>query len=338
MEFNEIVLNHGSGGRLSRELFESVFGRHFNNPILNQMTDSAIARCPAKNIAFTTDSYVVDPLFFPGGTIGSLAVCGTINDLSVSGATPVMLSAGFIIEEGFSVSSLEKIVADMARMAETAGVNIVTGDTKVVDRGKCDGIFINTAGIGSLGDENRHISFGDTVTAGDKIIVNGTIGDHGMAIVSTRNRIHLHTTIQSDCAPLNNLISEVLDESSQVRFMRDATRGGLATVLCECAGNRDFGIDIDESEIPLKAGVKGLCEMLGFDPLYVANEGKVIVIVSPRDADKVLGRMRGHRLGKDAAVIGEIVDEHPGRVILKTAIGGRRIVEIPAGDQLPRIC
>ncbi len=338
MKHKEILLNHGSGGRLSRELFDSVFGKYFSNPTLNKMTDSAVFKSPGENIAFTTDSYVVDPIFFPGGHIGTLAVCGTLNDLSVSGATPLMLSAGFIIEEGFSVESLETIVADMAAIAKDAGVNIVTGDTKVVDRGKCDGIFINTSGIGSLSDEKKDISFGTNISVGDKIIINGPIGDHGMAIVSKRNQINLHTEIKSDCAPLNKLISGILDISSNIKFMRDATRGGLATVLCECAENKDFGISIDETVIPVNNGVAGLCEMLGFDPLYIANEGKVVMIVSALDAEKILKKLKEHALGKDAAIIGEVVENHHGKVSLQTEIGGRRVVEIPAGDQLPRIC
>lgn len=338
MKHKEILLNHGSGGRLSRELFDSIFGKHFSSPTLHKMTDSAIFEHQEKNLSFTTDSYIVDPVFFPGGNIGTLAVSGTVNDLSVSGAKPLVLSAGFIIEEGYSVSSLEEIVVDMAAVAKMAGVDIVTGDTKVVDRGKCDRIFINTSGIGSLPDENRSISFGTNISAGDKIIVNGTIGDHGMAIVSARNQINLKTEITSDCASLNGLISLILDESSNIRFMRDATRGGLATVLCECIEKKCFGINVDEAAIPVKKSVAGLCEMLGFDPLYIANEGKVVVIIAPEDADKVLVQMKKHELGKDAAIIGEIVDDHHGKVTLRTEIGGRRIVEIPAGDQLPRIC
>jgi hydrogenase expression/formation protein HypE len=338
MDQKEILLNHGSGGRLSRELFTSIFQKHFSNPILDTLTDSAIAEYPGKNLAFTTDSYVVDPIFFPGGNIGTLAVCGTINDLSVSGATPLMLSAGFIIEEGFPVKSLETIVADMAMVAKDAGVDVVTGDTKVIDRGKCDKIFVNTSGIGTLPDENRHISFGTNISVGDKIIINGTVGDHGMAIVSVRNQIKLQTGIESDCASLNTLISGALAISSKIKFMRDATRGGLATVLCECAEKRDFGIDIDESAIPVRESVAGMCEMIGFDPLYIANEGKAVIIVAPEDADKVLDQMKKHELGKSAAIIGEVVDDHHGRVTLQTEIGGKRIVEIPAGDQLPRIC
>jgi hydrogenase expression/formation protein HypE len=338
MNQKEILLNHGSGGRLSKELFASIFGKHFSNPILDTLTDSAIAEYPGKNLAFTTDSYVVDPIFFPGGNIGTLAVCGTINDLAVSGATPLMLSAGFIIEEGLSIKLLEIIVADMARAVKDAGVDIVTGDTKVVDRGKCDGVFINTSGIGTLPDENRHISFGTHIATGDKIIINGFIGDHGMTIVSVRNQVNLQTGIKSDCAPLNTLISDILAVSSKIKFMRDATRGGLATILCECAAKRNFGISIDESTIPVRDSVAGMCEMLGYDPLYIANEGKVVIIVSSEDADKVLDQMKKHELGKNAAIIGTVVDNHHGRVTLETEIGGKRIVEIPAGDQLPRIC
>ncbi len=338
MNTKNILLNHGSGGKLSKELFLSIFNKHFKNPILDKLTDSAIIECPSQNIAFTTDSYVVDPIFFPGGNIGTLAVCGTVNDLSVSGATPLMLSASFIIEEGFPLTDLESIVLEMATKAHSADVKIVTGDTKVVNKGKCDGVFINTSGIGKLSEKNRPISFGTHISTGDKIIVNGYIGDHGMAIVSKRNEIALKTEITSDCAPLNGLIKEVLLLSNGVKFMRDATRGGIATVLCECIENKNFGILLNEESIPIRNSVTHMCELLGFDPLYIANEGKVVMIVAPEDAENIVNNMKKHEFGKGAAIIGEVTNEYPGTVYLETIIGGKRIVEIPTGDQLPRIC
>ncbi len=338
MNQKEILLNHGSGGKLSQDLFKSVFGKYFGNPILDKLTDSAIVESPGTHLAFTTDSYVVDPIFFPGGNIGTLAVCGTVNDLSVAGAEPIMLSTGFIIEEGFPLSKLEEVVSEMAAKAKEAGVSIVTGDTKVVNKGKCDGLFINTSGIGRVDQARKHISYGETISPGDVILINGTLGDHGMAILSKRNEINLHTKIASDCAPLNGIIQDVLAVSDKVRFMRDATRGGLATVLCECVTNREYGIRIDESTLPLRESVMGMCDMLGFDPLYIANEGKVVMIVAPEDAQRVLETMQQHPYGKEAAIVGEVVADHPGKVTLQTEIGGKRIVEIPAGDQLPRIC
>ncbi len=335
---DRILLSHGSGGKISHDLISQIFVKHFSNVHLEAQTDSAILKTSEGEIAFTTDSYVVDPIFFTGGNIGKLAVCGTVNDLAVSGAQAQFLSCGFIIEEGFLLEDLEKIVASMAAEAQKAGVKIVTGDTKVVNRGKCDKVFINTAGIGFLPKSRHHISFADTIMPGDKIIVNGSIGDHGIAILAAREALSFRTDIVSDCAPLNGLIEQVLQEPSAIRFMRDATRGGLATVLCELASEKNLGIDIDEARIPVKEIVKGACEVFGFDPLYLANEGKVVMVVDGNMADDILTEMRKHPLGKEAVIIGEIVAGHPKKVLLETAIGGRRILDMLAGEMLPRIC
>ena len=340
MTNDKILLGHGSGGRLSHELIQNLFVKYFRTETGAQTgeTDSAVLACGEENIAFTTDSYVVDPIFFPEGNIGKLAVCGTVNDLSVSGAVPKFLSTSFIIEEGFSMKELETIVATMAEEAQKAGVKIVTGDTKIVNRGKCDKIFINTAGIGFLPSDRKHISYAKTVQAGDKIIINGTIGDHGMAIMAEREKLSFSTKIKSDCASLNGLIAEILQVTENVRFMRDATRGGLATVLVELAENCKKGILLNEEAIPVNENVRGICELLGFDPLYVANEGKIVIVVSENEAEKVLQVMRKNKLAENAAIIGEVSDNNAGRVILQTSIGGRRIVNMLAGEQLPRIC
>lgn len=329
-----ILLGHGSGGQLSHELISKVFVKHFNNEILQQQTDAAIL----DNIAFTTDAYVVDPIFFPGGNIGHLAVCGTVNDLAVSGAIPKYLSAAFIIEEGFPVSDLELIVKTMAEEAEKAGVKIVTGDTKVVNKGQCDKVFINTAGIGMIDSKHQHISTGKNIEAGDVILINGSIGDHGMAIMAARNFAEFKTDIVSDCASLNGLIGNVLAAGCRVKFMRDATRGGIATVLSELAQMKNVGIEIDEHKVPVNENVRGMCELLGFDPFYVANEGKVLMVVHKDDADKTLSIIRQHTCGRFGEIIGRVVDEHRGKAILHTEIGGKRIIDKLAGEQLPRIC
>ena len=337
MESN-ILLGHGSGGRSSHNLIKDLFIKYFNNPVLKQQTDSALLNISSPYIAFTTDSFVVDPLFFPGGDIGKLAVCGTVNDLAVSGAIPKYLSASFIIEEGFLIKELEVIVSSMAEEAKTAGILIVTGDTKVVTKGQCDKLFINTSGIGILDEKYKNISLGEKIKPGDKIIVNGTIADHGMAIMSARNFSHFRTEIKSDCACLNHLIRKLLDTNARIRFMRDATRGGIATVLCELTENNNIGIEIDESMVLIDENVRGLCELLGFDPFYVENEGKIIVISPKEDAEIVVGVMRQNEFGQHSAIIGEVVNNHPGKVVLKTLIGGKRIMDMLAGEQLPRIC
>jgi hydrogenase expression/formation protein HypE len=333
-----ILLGHGSGGKLSHDLIKELFVKYFSNNILIAQTDAAVVNIATGQIAFTTDSFVVDPIFFPGGDIGKLAVAGTVNDLAVSGAKPLYLSTSFIIEEGLAFADLERIVKSMTEEAGNAGVMIVTGDTKVVNRGKCDKVFINTTGVGEVEPRHLLIGTGSEIQPGDKIIINGTIADHGMAVMAAREELSFRTNIQSDCACLNHLIEEALAVTGQMKFMRDATRGGLATVLCELAENKRFGIEIDEAALPVNENVRGMCELLGFDPLYVANEGKVVMVVGKEDAVQVLEVLRKNELGKDAAIIGEVVDEHHGRAWLTTGIGGRRIIDMLAGEQLPRIC
>ncbi|MFH2141228.1 MAG: hydrogenase expression/formation protein HypE [Bacteroidota bacterium] len=335
----KILLGHGSGGKLTHDLIKNIFIKSFNNDILNVQGDSSVFNIKnVNNIAFTTDSYVVDPIFFPGGDIGKLAVCGTVNDLAVSGAKPLYLSAAFIIEEGFPIDSLETIVESMVCEAKNAGISIVTGDTKVVNKGKCDKIFINTAGIGIIDTNKIHISKGQNIKPGDKIIINGTIGDHGMTIMKAREFESFNIDTKSDCACLNSLIDEVLKISDKVNFMRDATRGGLASVLCEIVENKNYGISIDENNIKITEGVSGMCEILGLDPIYVANEGKVVIIVGKEDADNVLNVMQKHDLGMESSIIGEITEQYPGKCWMNTEIGGKRIIDMLAGEQLPRIC
>ncbi len=336
-DHERILLGHGSGGKLTHDLITGLFMKYFSNPSLASQTDSALLDATTRKLAFTTDSYVVDPVFFPGGNIGKLAICGTVNDLAVSGAKPAFISAGFIIEEGFLMTELEEIVSSMALEARNAGVMIVTGDTKVVNRGKCDKIFINTSGIGFLEDPMVGISDGRDIQPGDKILVNGTIGDHGMAILAARQELNFSVSISSDCASLNGLISLVL-KTGAVRFMRDATRGGLATVLSELAGRIGLGAGIDEDRVPVNPQVRALCEVLGFDPLYVANEGKVLLVVEGGKADIALAALKSHPLGVQAAIIGEISAQYPGKAWMSTGIGGKRILDMLAGEQLPRIC
>lgn len=335
---NKILLGHGSGGQLTHELISKIFVRHFDNHELKSQTDSAVINIDSTLLSFTTDSFVVDPIFFPGGDIGKLAIAGTVNDLAVSGATPLYLSASFIIEEGFDIRELEEIVVSMATEAKKAKVKIVTGDTKVVDKGKCDKLFINTTGVGKLSVQNKDIGLGANIESGDKIIINGSIGDHGMSVLAAREYLSLYADLKSDCASLNHLIKKAMDASSNIKFMRDATRGGLATVLAELSSNKDYGVQLDESAIVINEKVRGMCEILGFDPLYVANEGKVVLVVSKNDAEKVLAAMRSDKLGKESLIIGEIVNEHPGKAWIKTVIGGNRILDMLAGEQLPRIC
>jgi hydrogenase expression/formation protein HypE len=337
-DYKEIRLSHGSGGKIAHELITSIFVKHFSNDILNAQTDSAILKPAGGHLAFTTDSYVVDPIFFPGGNIGKLAVCGTVNDLAVSGAKPLYMSCGFIIEEGFSTSDLETIVKSMAEEAAKAGIKIVTGDTKVVNKGKCDKVFINTAGIGVLHEKHREISFGDRIEPGDKIIINGHIGDHGIAVLAARESLSFKSEVISDCASLNVMIEQVLQHHDGIKFMRDATRGGLATVLCELAAGKRVGINVDEKAIPVREIVAGTCEVFGFDPLYLANEGKVVMVVRGDAAGEVLRTLKSHRHGSEAAIIGEIVESNPGKVVMQTSIGGKRIVDMLSGEMLPRIC
>ena len=335
---DKILLSHGNGGRMMHHLIENLFLKYFKNTILNEQTDAAILPVDSPEMAFTTDSFVIDPLFFPGGNIGKLAVCGTVNDLAVSGADPLYISVAFIIEEGFSMKELELIVRSLAEEAVKAQVIVVTGDTKVVNKGKCDKLFINTAGIGSVRKENRLVSKARNIQPGDLIIINGTIGDHGLAVMSARESFNFKTPVVSDCASLNHLIRQMLDQSSRVKFMRDPTRGGVATVLNELAGKTGLGIEIDESALPVTRGVTAMCELLGFDPLHIANEGKVLIVADPVEGDHILEIMKKNNLGKQSAIIGRITGDHPGKVMLKTETGGRRIIDSLTGDLLPRIC
>ena len=331
-----VLLGHGSGGKLSAELLRDVFLPALGNPLLSQLNDQAILDVNGQRLAFTTDSFVVNPLFFPGGDIGSLAVHGTINDLAVGGATPLFLSAAFIIEEGFPIEDLQKIVVSMQQAAHDAGVQIVTGDTKVVEKGKGDGVFINTTGIGQVSSELKLSA--DQARPGDKVLINGTIGEHGIAILAQREGLEFETTIKSDSAALHTLVADMLRASSQIRCMRDPTRGGLSSTLNEIAGQSRVGIELDERAIPIREEVAGACELLGLDPLYVANEGKLAAIVAAGDAENVLKAMRNHPLGRQAQIIGTVTRSHPGLVTMRTLLGTSRIVDMLAGDQLPRIC
>jgi hydrogenase expression/formation protein HypE len=335
---DKIRLHHGNGGLFMQKLINDLFLKHFTNKTLRSLTDSAVLSMEPGRIAFTTDSYVVDPLFFPGGDIGKLAVCGTVNDLAVSGAVPRYISSSFILEEGFSLADLETIVKSMAKATREAGVVIVTGDTKVVPRGKADKVFINTAGIGYIERKNVHISHGHRTKPGDLILINGTIGDHGMTLLNSRGDFHFSSSLKSDCTSLTSLIQPVLLNVGGIRFMRDATRGGLAAVLCEFAEKSGFGIEIDETKIPVQQEVRAMCELLGFDPVTIANEGKVVLVVDKRQGEDVLEIMKRNKKGKNSAVIGRIVEDHKGKVRLITSSGGSRWIDLPAGDQLPRIC
>jgi hydrogenase expression/formation protein HypE len=332
---DSILLAHGSGGKLSHELVEKKFLPFLANPALNKLDDSAIFEASGR-LAFTTDGYVVNPIFFPGGDIGKLAVCGTVNDLAMNGAKPLYLSLSAIIEEGFLLSELEQIVQSIKKAVEEAEVSIIAGDTKVVNRGQADKLFITTSGVGII-SPGVDIS-GANARAGDKVLLSGTIGDHGIAIMSQREGLKFSMTLKSDCAPLNKLVSQMLGVSSRIHCMRDPTRGGLATTLNELARQSKVGIVVEETKIPVKEEVKAACELLGLDPIYVANEGKLVAIVDPADANKILARMRKNRYGRDAAIIGEVTEEHQGKVIMKTKLGPSRIVDMLSGELLPRIC
>jgi hydrogenase expression/formation protein HypE len=332
-----VLLGHGSGGSLMHQLIGDMFMKHFGNSILNEQSDSAILETGSSEIAFTTDSFVIDPIFFPGGNIGKLAVCGTVNDLAVSGALPLYISVSFIIEEGLPLKDLETIVISLAAEAKKAGVLIVTGDTKVVNKGKCDKIFINTAGIGTIKKKDITINKALNIQAGDVVLINGTIGDHGMAVMNARESFNFKATIESDCASLNHMIGAVIVKHD-VKFMRDPTRGGVATVLNELAEKINLGIEISESDVPLKSGVRAMCELLGFDPLHIANEGKVIIIAAEEEGQKILNVLKTNEYGKESAIIGRVVTDHAGKVVLKNETGGRRIIDSLTGDLLPRIC
>ncbi|MHB9014081.1 MAG: hydrogenase expression/formation protein HypE [Ignavibacteriaceae bacterium] len=335
-DYDKILLAHGGGGILSNQLIQKIFFSQFDNELLNVQHDSAMFNINGVRLAFTTDSYVVQPIFFPGGNIGDLAVNGTVNDLAVSGAKPLYISAGFIIEEGFEIEELWRIVLSMKQAAEKAGVKIVTGDTKVVNKGKGDKIFINTSGIGTIetGIDISPIN----VQPGDVIILNGKIAEHGIAILSAREGLEFETTIKSDTAALNDLIDRILKTSKKINVMRDPTRGGLASALNEIANKGNVGIAIEEDKILISEEVKGACEILGLDPLYIANEGKVLVFVPKEDAEKVLDAMKSHPLGKESSIIGSVTAENKSLVTMKTMIGSSRIVDMISGEQLPRIC
>ena len=342
-EHKQIVLGHGSGGKLTADLIDKIFLPAFRNPVLDKLDDQAVVTIGGARLAFTTDSFVVTPIFFPGGDIGRLAVHGTVNDLAMSGARPLYLSAAFILEEGLPVDDLRRVVESMRAAAEDAGVQFVTGDTKVVDRGKGDQIFITTTGIGLI-EGSINIS-ADRARPGDAIILSGYIGDHGMAIISQREGLEFEGAIESDCASLNGLVAAMLttpipkpDAADFIHCLRDPTRGGAATTLNEIAKRAGVGMLLREQSIPVRESVKGACEVLGLDPLYVANEGKLLAIVRPDMAEAVLQQMREHPLGHDAAIIGEVVANHPGMVLMKTEIGGTRVLDVMFGEQLPRIC
>lgn len=331
-----ILLGHGSGGKLSAELLRDVFLPALHNPLLDRLDDQAIFEINGLRLAMTTDSFVVKPLFFPGGDIGSLAVHGTVNDLAMGGAQPLFLSAAFIIEEGFPVADLQQIVGSLRRAAEQAGVQVVTGDTKVVEKGKGDGLFINTTGIGVVPDGLQLSA--DHAQPGDKVLLSGSIGEHGIAILAQREGLEFETTIQSDSAPLHGLVAEMLQAAREIRCMRDPTRGGVSSTLNEIAAQSRVGIELEERAIPVREEVRGACELLGLDPLYVANEGKLIAIVAPEAAGAILQAMRRHPLGREAQIIGTVKQQNPGLVTMRMALGTTRIVDMLAADQLPRIC
>ena len=335
---DKILLGHGSGGKLMHELIEKVFLKHFNDPLLLDQSDSAVMEVSESRLAFTTDAYVVQPMFFAGGNIGKLAVCGAVNDLVAAGAQPLFLSVAFIIEEGLELSELEIIVQTMAETASDAGVRIVCGDTKVVGKGQCDKLFITTSGIGQTQKEHEDIGSGKLIQPGDHIIINGTLGDHGMAVLAARNQLGFTSDLQSDCAPLNLMIQPLLDAGLPIHFMRDPTRGGLASVLCEITQNKNFGIEIDETLIPISEPVLGMCELYGFDPLYIANEGKMLMIVPDSSSFETLSLLQKSESGKNSAAIGRVTEKNPGRVMMKTPIGGTRLITMLTGEQLPRIC
>jgi hydrogenase expression/formation protein HypE len=336
-EYPQVTLAHGGGGRLTHALIERMFLAAFRNPALEPLHDGAVLEVPAGRLALSTDSYVVSPLFFPGGDIGSLAVHGTVNDLAMCGAQPLALTAGFVLEEGLAMDDLWRIVRSMAQAARDAGVSIVTGDTKVVDRGKGDGVFINTTGIGVV-PEGVNIAPA-RARPGDRLLLSGRIADHGIAILSVREGLAFETTIESDSAALNGLVGSLLGAlGERVHVLRDPTRGGVASAANEIAASAQVGLRLEERAIPVAEQVRGACEILGLDPLYVANEGKCLAIVAPEAAEQALALLRAHPLGREAALIGEVVAGHPGRVMMRSSVGGMRIVDMLSGEQLPRIC
>ncbi len=334
--YPNIVMGHGAGGKMMNDLIRHLFANEFQNPLLGQLADSTTIDLNGGRLAFTTDSFVVSPLFFPGGDIGELAVNGTVNDLAMSGARPLYLSAGFILEEGLAMETLGRIANSMARACKAAGVEIAAGDTKVVNRGQGDGVYINTSGIGTIGSGVEIAPNRGRV--GDAVLVSGTMGDHGIAVMSVREGLKFETEIRSDTAPLHGLVQAMLEAAPEIHCLRDLTRGGLGAVLNELAETSKVGIEFDETTVPLKGAVVAACEMLGLDPLFIANEGKLVAFVPADQAERCLAAMRVHPEGGEAAIIGKVVAEHPGMVVGKTSIGGSRVVELPAGELLPRIC
>ncbi len=336
-DYPTVMLAHGGGGRLTQMLIERLFLPAFANPALEALHDGAILEVNGIRLAFSTDSFTVSPLFFPGGDLGSLAVHGTVNDLAMCGARPVGLSAGFILEEGLPMDDLWRAVQSMQAAAQAVDVPIVTGDTKVVERGSGDGMFINTAGLGLIPEGVRISS--TRARPGDVVLINGSIADHGIAVMSVREGLEFETALTSDSAPLVDVVFSILDQvGEQVHVLRDPTRGGVASALNEIAAQAGVGIRLEETRIPVGEAVRGACEILGLDPLYVANEGKFLAIVGPEAAEAVLATMRDHPLGQQAAVIGEVVADHPGKLLLRSRIGGLRVVDMLSGEQLPRIC
>ncbi len=331
-----VDMSHGSGGRAMARLIEQLFVKHFDNDLLRQANDQAAFEVTSGRMVMSTDGHVISPLFFPGGDIGSLSVHGTINDVVMSGARPLYLSAGFILEQGFPLADLERVVISMGRAAVDAGVPVVTGDTKVVERGKGDGVFITTTGVGIV-PEGVHIS-GDLARPGDAVLVSGSLGDHGVAIMSSRENLEFETSIESDSAALHTLVAGMVAAVPGIHCLRDPTRGGVATTLNELARQSEVGIRIRESSLPLKPAVRAACELLGLDPLYVANEGKLICICAQRDAQRLLEAMQAHPLGRQAAIIGEVTEDQLGLVQMETSFGGSRVVDWLVGEQLPRIC
>ncbi|MBI3111855.1 MAG: hydrogenase expression/formation protein HypE [Ignavibacteriales bacterium] len=335
-DYPRVLLAHGGGGKLSQDLIRKMFLPEFSNPLLEPLHDGAVFLVDAGRLAFSTDSYVINPIFFPGGDIGKLAVNGTVNDLAMCGAKPLYLSVGLIIEEGLPMEDLWRVVRSMKEAAKEAGVALVTGDTKVVEKGKGDKIFINTSGVGVVEPD---ITIGpNRANVGDTIILSGFIAEHGIAIMLVREGLEFESTMESDSAPLNGLVEKMLQASRNIHILRDPTRGGIAGVLNEIAQASNVGITISEDRIPLSEGVRGACEILGLDPLYVANEGKLLAFVPPAEAEAVLQAMRFHPYGRDAVIVGEVVANHPGTVVMKSTIGGSRVVDMLSGEQLPRIC
>jgi len=336
MKEDKILLSHGSGGKLSFNLIKKLFLSNFNNPYLERLDDGAVLNIEGLKLAYTTDSYTVDPLFFKGGNIGDLAVYGTVNDLAMCGATPLYLSCSFIIEEGFSLSLLEKIVLSMREASAVARVDIVTGDTKVVNRGAADKIFINTSGVGIV-KEGVNIS-GSNAKVGDVVMINGPIGSHGIAVLSEREGLKFETEIKSDTAPLSSLVADMLEVSKDIHVLRDPTRGGLSTTLNEIALSSKVDVEINEGDIPIQEEVRAACEILGYDPLYLANEGKLVAFIPSEIAPDMLKKMKENKYGKESRIIGRVVKKSEGKVYLNTTIGGKRIVDMLTGEQLPRIC